>query len=92
MTDTGNLKALDILERRRERAIAAWDRFDRISDDPMSDSEDELKAELTAIRLQSLYFTQYYLTFNCTCKPDATIACDVCAAQIKSKSIEREEM
>lgn len=29
---------------------------------------------------------------QCTCKPDSAIACDVCKAQIKSKSIYREEM
>lgn len=85
-------KEAEILERYRMRAIAAWDRFDRISDDDMSDLEDILKAELEAIRLQSLYFTQYYLTDDCTCKPDSAIACDVCHAQWKAKSKEREEM
>lgn len=92
MTDDGNLKALEILERQRERAIAAWDRFDRISDDSLSDCEDILKAELMAISLQGLYFMQYYLTFDCTCKPDSVVACDVCKAKIKSKSQYREEM
>lgn len=81
-------KEAEILERYRMRAIAAWNCFDELFDA----GKDASQAEAEAIRLQQAYFMQYYLTDDCTCKPDSAIACDVCAAQIKSKSREREEI
>lgn len=81
-------KEADILEAYRERAITAWSTFDKMFDA----GKDASKAEAEAIRLQQAYFTQYYLTDDCTCKPDSAIACDVCQAKIKSKSQYREEM
>lgn len=93
------------LERCRMDAETAWGVFDRLSDmllNQMGDcnmtpsvSESEVSdAERMAIKLQQSYFHLYYELHSdqCACKPDSAMACDVCQAQIKAKSIYREEM
>lgn len=83
-------KETDILEAYRERAMDAWSTFDKLFDA----GKDASKAEAEAIHLQQAYFKKYYElnSDECTCKPDSAQACDVCQAQIKSKSQYREEM
>lgn len=97
------IREMELLEAYRLRALRAWDKFDKLHDkwfsqlgdrtlpDVVSEA-DVSAAETFAIQMQQSYFTQYYLMGDCTCKPDSAMACDVCQAQIKAKSIYREEM
>lgn len=80
---------MSLLDIYQARATQAWDTFDRL----LTDDELE-RAEASAIEYQQEYFRLYYKlnSDQCTCKPDDAIACDVCQAQIKAKSIYREEM
>jgi hypothetical protein len=94
---------LELLEAYRRRALRAWDKFDSLYDKLMTQLGDRTlpqviteldvsAAEVVAIHMQQSYFTQYYLMGDCTCLPDSATACDVCQAQIKAKSMYREEM
>ena len=97
------IRDMKLLEAYRLRALRAWDKFDKLHDKLFSQLGDRTlpdvvseadvsAAETFAIQMQQSYFTQYYMMGDCTCKPDSAMACDVCQAQIKAKSIYREEM
>ena len=92
------IRDMKLLEAYRLRALRAWDKFDKLHDKLFSQLGDVVSeadvsaAETFAILMQRSYFTQYYMMGDCTCKPDSAMACDVCQAQIKAKSIYREEM
>ena len=51
-------------------------------------------AQNAAVHAQQAYYDAWYEANSdqCTCKPDSAMACDVCQAQWKAKSKEREEM